>query len=337
MARTWISTVLSIGILFCALPRFAGAEVSEVQMSRGLSFGFLPTIVMEGQHLIEKRARAAGLGDVKVRWHTFSGGVMMNDALLAGQVDFAGGGPPPFAVLWARTQGSKVEVKGVAAMCASPMYLLTRNPAIKSIKDFGPKDRILMPGANVSDQAVVLQMLSEREFGDPHKLDRLTSVLSLPDGFATLLSRSGADSQFSGPPFQYEADLLKQHGIHSVLSSNDVFGGPATFIMMWTTTRFHDANPKISAAVYAALGDAINLINSDHKKAAEIFLRVTKAKMSLAEAERILDEPDLRYSLTPQNIMTYVDFLYRTGVIKKRPASWKDLFFTGPVQCLKGS
>lgn len=337
MALMRISAVLAIGILFCALPQFAGAEVSEVRMSRGLSFGFLPTIVMEDQKLIQKHARAAGLGDIKVTWHRFTGGVMMNDALLAGQVDFAGGGPPPFAVLWAKTQGTKVEVKGVAAMCTSPMYLLTRNPEIKSIRDFGPKDRILVPGANISDQAVVLQMVSEQAFGDPHKLDRLTVVLSLPDGFATLLSRGGANSQFSGPPFQYETELLSQHHIYRVLSSDDVLGGPATFIMMWTTTRFHDANPKTYAAVYAALGDAISLINSDHKKAAEIFLRVTKEKLSLAETERILGEPDLRYSLTPENTMKYVDFLHHIGTIKKSPASWKDLFFPGPVQSLQGS
>ncbi|TCT03723.1 ABC transporter substrate-binding protein [Paralcaligenes ureilyticus] len=337
MTRMRISAVLAASILFCALPRFAGAEVSEVRMSRGLSFGFLPLIVMEDQKLIEKHARTAGLGDIKVTWHRFSGGVMMNDALLSGQVDFAGGGPPPFAVLWAKTQGSNVEVKGVAAMCTSPMYLLTHNPAIKSIKDFGPQDRILMPGANISNQAVVLQMLSKQAFGDPHKLNPLTAVLSLPDGFATLLSRGGANSQFSGPPFQYQTELLKQHHIHRVLSSDDVLGSATTFIMMWATTRFYDANPKTYAAVYAALGDAINLINSDHKKAAEIFLRVTKEKLSLAEAERILDEPDLRYSLTPENIMKYVDFLHSTGTIKKRPASWKGLFFPGPIQDVPGS
>jgi NitT/TauT family transport system substrate-binding protein len=294
-------------------------------------------MIMEDQKLIEKHAAAAGLGKVNVVWQKFSGGVAMNDALLAGQCDFAGGGPPPFAVLWAKTKGSSVEVKGVAAMSAAPMYLLTRNPAVKTIKDFGPKDRIVVPGANVSDQAVVLQMAAEQAFGDPHKLDTQTVALSLPDGFAALLSNGEINPQFSGPPFQYQTDVLKKHGIHRVLVSDEVMGGPATFLMMWTTTRFHDANPKTYGAVLAALKEAIDLINRDHARVAEIFLRVSGEKMSQAEVQRILDQPDMRYSLAPEGVMKYVDFMHRIGVIKVKPQSWKEMFFPGPVQELQGS
>jgi NitT/TauT family transport system substrate-binding protein len=322
-------------VLFLATA--ARAEVSEVRMSRGLSLGFLPSMIMEDQKLIEKHAAAAGLGKVNVVWQKFSGGVAMNDALLAGQCDFAGGGPPPFAVLWAKTKGSSVEVKGVAAMSAAPMYLLTRNPAVKTIKDFGPKDRIVVPGAKVSDQAVVLQMAAEQAFGDPHKLDTQTVALSLPDGFAALLSNGEINAQFSGPPFQYQTDVLKKHGIHRVLVSDEVMGGPATFLMMWTTTRFHDANPKTYGAVLAALKEAIDLINRDHARVAEIFLRVSGEKMSQAEVQRILDQPDMRYSLAPEGVMKYVDFMHRIGVIKVKPQSWKEMFFPGPVQELQGS
>ena len=335
--RVASTAVLVLVALASAISRPALAEVTEVHMSRGLSLGFLPSMIMEDRKLIEKHAAAAGLGKVTVSWFKFSGGVAMNDALLAGQVDFAGGGPPPFAVLWARTRGSAVEVKGVAAMSAAPMYLLTRNPNVKTVRDFGSGDRITVPGAKVSDQAVVLQMAAEQAFGDPKKLDPLTVALSLPDGFAALLSKGEINSQFSGPPFQYQSDVLERHGIHRVLDSNDVLGGPATFLMLWTTKRFHDANPKTYAAVYAALAEAIDLINHDHKAVAAVFLRMAGEKMSVDEVVRILDQPDMRYSLAPEGVMRYVDFMHRTGVIKVKPESWKDMFFPGPVQQLKGS
>lgn len=335
--RVASTVVLVLVALASAISRPALAEVTEVHMSRGLSLGFLPSMIMEDRKLIEKHAAAAGLGKVIVTWFKFSGGVAMNDALLAGQVDFAGGGPPPFAVLWARTRGSAVEVKGVAAMSAAPMYLLTRNPNVKTVRDFGPGDRITVPGAKVSDQAVVLQMAAEQAFGDPKKLDPLTVALSLPDGFAALLSKGEINSQFSGPPFQYQTEVLEQNGIHRVLDSNDVLGGPATFLMLWTTKRFHDANPKTYAAVYAALAEAIDLINHDHKAVAAVFLRMAGEKMSVDEVVRILDQPDMRYSLAPEGVMRYVDFMHRTGVIKVKPESWKDMFFPGPVQQLKGS
>jgi NitT/TauT family transport system substrate-binding protein len=337
MRSTSFAAILAFVALAACLPQPARAEVSEVHMSRGLSLGFLPSMIMEEGKLIEKHAAAAGLGEVTVTWFKFSGGVAMNDALLAGQVDFAGGGPPPFAVLWARTRGSAVEVKGVAAMSAAPMYLLTRNPDVKTVRDFGPKDRISVPGAKVSDQAVVLQMAAEQAFGDPKRLDPLTVALSLPDGFTALLSGGEINSQFSGPPFQYQTEVLKQHGIHRVLDSNAVLGGPATFLMMWTTKRFHDANPKTYGAAYAALAEAVDLINRDHKAVAGIFLRMSGEKMGIDEVVRILDQSDMRYSLAPEGVMRYVDFMHRTGVIKVRPDSWKDMFFPGPVQQLKGS
>ena len=41
----------------------------------------------------------------------------------------------------------------------------------------------------------------------------------------------------------------------------------------------------------------------------------------------MLNDPQIVYTTTPQNIMKYVDFMYKTGTIKIKPDSWKDLFF----------
>jgi NitT/TauT family transport system substrate-binding protein len=306
-------------------------------MSRGLSLGFLPSIVMEDQKLIEKHAKAAGLGDIDVQWHAFIGGSTMNEQLIAGQVDFAAGGPPPFMVLWDRTGKLPQAVKGVAAICSSPMYLLTRNPDIKTVKDFTSKDRIAVPGLKISDQAVVLKMAAEKAFGDQAHLDPMTVMLSLPDAYAMLLSGGEINSAFSGPPFQYLDSELKKSGVHRILKSDDVLGGPATFLMMWTTTKFYQENPKTYKAVYDALSDAIDLVNSDKEKAAEIFLRVTKEHIEREKIVKILENPDMRYTLAPQNIMTYAEFLHRTGLIKASPKDWKDFFFPGPVYDLGGN
>ena len=102
-----IPAVLAFMALTCMIPTAAhAAEASEVRMARGLSLGFLPSMIMEDQKLIEKHAQAAGLGKVDVVWQRFSGGVAMNDALLAGQCDFAGGGPPPAKSDWPASSAS---------------------------------------------------------------------------------------------------------------------------------------------------------------------------------------------------------------------------------------
>src|ERR1035437_10305048 len=79
------------------------AEVDEVNISKGFGIDFLPLLVMENDHLIERHAKAAGLGDVKVHWRTIDGGNNINDAMLSGSLNFASIGVPGFLTLWAKT------------------------------------------------------------------------------------------------------------------------------------------------------------------------------------------------------------------------------------------
>src|SRR6266545_7713102 len=119
----------------------ARAEVKEVRIAQQYGLSYLAFMVMEHNKLLEARAKAAGLGDVKVVWFKFSGGNVMNDALLSGSLDFANSGVPAFLTLWAASRNS-LRVKAVAAYNALPNVLIVRNPNVKSIKDFGPTDKI---------------------------------------------------------------------------------------------------------------------------------------------------------------------------------------------------
>ena len=54
---------------------------------------------------------------------------------------------------------------------------------------------------------------------------------------------------------------------------------------------------------------------------------MTKDKSSVDDILKIINDPQIEYSLLPKNIMKMVDFMYKAGTIKVKPASWKDLFF----------
>ncbi len=41
----------------------------------------------------------------------------------------------------------------------------------------------------------------------------------------------------------------------------------------------------------------------------------------------IIEDPQMISSMTPLGVTKLVDFAYKTGTIKTRPGSWKDLFF----------
>ena len=326
MASAPLRLVAAIAIAALALPLAARAELAEIKVAKQYGISYLPLMLMEDQKLIERYAKSSGL-DVTVGWATFAGGNVMNDALLSNSLQFASGGVAPFVTLWARTRGS-LDVKAVSAINSMPLYLNTRNPNVRTIKDFGDKDRIALPAVKVSIQAMTLQMAAEQAFGpgQQNKLDALTVTLSHPDAQTALLSgASEISAHFGSPPFQYQQ--LRNPAIHTVLNSYDVLGGPATFNVVWTTAKFRTENPKLYEAFVKALDDATAQINRDKRAAAEAYLRISKDKDSVQEIAAMLNDPLIVFTTTPHNVMKYVDFMYRTGSIKVKPESWQDLFF----------
>ena len=310
----------------CAALPAAHAEMSEIHVSRQYGISYLPLMLMEDQKLLEKHAKAAGI-DVKVEWSKFASGAVMNDALLSGNLQFASGGVGPFTTLWAKTRGT-LDVKATSAINSMPLFLVTRNPNVKTLKDFTDKDKIALPAVKVSIQAVTLQMAAEQAFGEgqQNKLDHLTVSMAHPDAETALLSgRSEVTAHLGSPPFQYQE--LEHAGMHKVFSSYDVLGGPATFNVVWTTKKFHDENPKLYAAFMAALDEATAAINRDKRAAAEAYLRISKDKDSLDDIVKMLNDPAIVYTTTPNNVMKYVNFMYKVGSIKVKPDSWKEMFF----------
>lgn len=314
----------------------ASAEVSEVKIAQQYGIAYLPLMYMQHMNLLEKHAKAAGIADVKVTWSQFAGGNVMNDALLSGGLHFASGGVGPLVTLWAKTKGN-LDVRGVTAMNLMPLYLNTRNPDVKSIKDLTGKDKIALPAVKVSIQAVTLQMAAAKAFGadKADSLDKLTVSMKHPDGMAALLSdASEITGHFTSPPFQYQE--LENPKVRRLLSSYEVLGGPATFNVVWTTSKFRSDNPKVYGAFVKAFGEAIDLINKDKNAAADNYATWAKYKGKKELLLKILNDPDVVFTMTPSNTTKYADFLFQQGRIKQKADSWKDMFFP-EVHGLKGS
>ncbi len=320
-----------------ALPTAARAEADTVRVAQQFGITYLPLMYMEHQHLLEKHAKQEGLGEVKVQWVRFGGGSTMNDALLSESLDFASGGLGPLITLWAKTRGNKLDVRGVCAMNTMPLYLNTSNPDVKSLRDFTAKDKIALPAIKVSFQAVNLQMASAQEFGKDQykKLDPLTVSMKHPDGMAALVSgRSEITAHFTSPPYQYQE--LEHEGIHTVLNSYKIVGGPHTFTAVWTTGTFRAKNPRLYKAFLAAFGEAIDEINRDKAAAARNYIQWQNYKGPPDLPLKILQDPLVKFTMTPYKIMRYADFMHEIGSIKVKPASWQDLFFP-EIRDLAGS
>ena len=306
----------------------ARAEASEVRLSRGYGILYLPLYVIEQHKLIEKHAKAAGLGEVKVSWRMLDGGNVINDAMLAGALDVAAIGVPGFLTLWAKAKGNpRLEIIGLSGLSTTSLYLNTTNPAIKTLRDFTPKDKIALPGIKTSLSAVVLQMVVAHEFGEANyaKLDPLTVGLSHPDAYNALVSggKGGVNSHFGSPP--YSILELDKPGIHRVLSSADVLG-PMSLDAVYTLRKFYEGNPKLCKAVIAALDEANELITRDGDAAALAYIAASGANVSKEEVQRMLADPQTKFSTTPDGVMKFVSFMRRVGSIAVAPKDWRELF-----------
>jgi len=173
-----------------------------------------------------------------------------------------------------------------------------------------------------------LQMAAEQAFGPGQggKLDPLTVSLGHPDAMAQMMSgKSEISAHFGSAPFMYQE--LEDKRVHKVLDSYQVVGGPHTFNVVWTTTRFHDQNRKVIQALVAALDQAMKQIAADPAAAAALWVKAENSKLSAAEIEKMIRLPENEWTLVPKKAMAYADYMSRAGMIPVKPASWQDLFF----------
>jgi NitT/TauT family transport system substrate-binding protein len=320
-------TLLAASVAAVSALLSPGAQAEgKISIAQQFGIGYLILDVVRDQQLIEKHGKEQGL-DITVDWNSISGATAMNEALLAGALDVVSAGVPPMLTIWDRTKG-KQNVKAIASLGSMPNYLLTNNPNVKSLKDFTEKDRIAVPAAGVGFQSRTLQIETAKQFGDEHfkKFDDISISLAHPDATAALIAGgSEISSHFSSPPFQYQE--LQSPNVHKVLSSYDVLGGQATFNVLYTTEKFHDENPKTYKAFYDALAEAEKVIKADKSAAAQTYIRVEQSKLPLPLVEKIVNDPEIDFTIAPQRTAVYAEKLQALGVLKNKADSWKDYFF----------
>lgn len=317
---------LAGAVISGAMGAARGEETTTVRFAKQFGISYLPLVILEQQKLVEKYAAAAGLKGTTVEFTKLTGGAPINDAVISGQIDMGAGGVGPLVTIWAKTKGN-MNVKGVAALNAMPLYLNTVNPNVKTIKDFTEKDRIALPSVKVSIQAVTLQMAAEKIFGEGNhgKLDELTVSMSHPDGMASMMSGNEITAHFTSAPFMYQE--LANDKVKRVLSSYDVLGGPSTFNLVWCKEEFREKNPKTYAAVVAGLKEAMQFIKDKPDEAAEIWIKAENSKLSPDLIKKIVKDPENDFTVAPKNVMKYADFMYKVKSIKDKPADWKEIFF----------
>ena len=320
-------TITAAAFLLATATSAPRAEVAEITIAQQFGVSFLPLMLMERDGLIEKHARAAGV-EVKTNWQKVAGPSVINDGLLSGNVHFGAVGAPSLATLWSRTK-TNVGVKGVAAITSYPLYFVTRNPELKSLKDLSSKDKIAVPSVKISTQAIMLQMAAADLFGQNNyqKFDEYTVSLSHPDAMVALMNNTGGvNAHFATSPFYEEEMKLPEARV--LTTSYEILGGRASALVVVTTSKFHDANPKVYKAFLAAEKEAIDTINKDKRAAAQAYLEIAKdRKNSVDDIFAVINDKDYAFTLSPEKVFKTAVFMGKVGTLKDPPAKWQDLFF----------
>jgi NitT/TauT family transport system substrate-binding protein len=315
----WLATLLLTA---------AHAEQTMVRIAQPYGLGYLPSYVAVDQHLIEQHAKAAGLGDIQVTLTRMASGPAANDLLLAGDADLAMGGFGPAFTVWDKTHGAQ-QVRGVMPLASSPVFLVSNDPRIHTLRDYRDGDKISVSAIKVTDQAIVLQMAAAKEWGwdQRFRLDSLTVSMSNPDALIAIMSgQSEVRSHASIIPFSVTE--LESGKAHLVMTSDQYLEPASSSVVMWAGARFHDPNPKLYAAVVAAFEDAITLINRDPHLAAQIYVAREPQKHDLGWIEAMIRDPKLiTYSSTPRGTLAHEQFMYKVGTLKHEAKSWQELFW----------
>jgi NitT/TauT family transport system substrate-binding protein len=302
----------------------AATEAPVLRLSRLEGFGFLATHVAEDQKLLEKHAALLGIADLRVEWTNLHSGIAGTDGLLAGYLDINCGTTPSLLLIWDKTKG---EVRSLAALSGLVSPLVTRNPDIYSIKDFGPNDRIAVPSLRVAPGAVVIGMALDQAFGPGShgRLDSIQVQLGHSDAVIAMLNpKHEINSHFSTLPFSDVELRSTAPKIRQLLTYPEVMGGNSTTNCVYATRAFVAANPLKAKAVLAALDEANMIIRQNPVIAARSYIRVTGEKWVPENLADLLMRDDNVFTTIPLRSMAWATQMARTGLIKQSPLDWKD-------------
>jgi NitT/TauT family transport system substrate-binding protein len=318
----WLTTV---AFLFITIGTDrARAETAELRIAYQHSMAFLVVDVMLGKKLIEARAAAAGLNALKVSTVRFASGPAANDALLKGDVEVGGAGVAPFLDLWAKSRGG-ANVRGIAPINNSPLYLISTDARIQTAKDLGSADKTAVPAPG-SIQGLFLRMLADRAHGNPAHLDAAMASMTSADAIKALASpESGMRNYVGSIPFNLTAMALP--GAREVANSYDYLGGPHTLVLLFVTEKFKMENPKTFAVLAAAIEDAMSFIKSNPQETAAIFAAASNGATSPARVLDVLGRRDVSYDMTPRGTEAFATFMQKIGALKVSPATWKDAYW----------
>ncbi len=335
--RKWLVTGLVLAIVLTACTNAAQTPVGEekppasaeqapavepvrLRVAQQFGLGYAALTIADELGLFEKYVPG-----LQVTWMQLGSGGAINEAFIAGEIDVAVMGIPPFLIGWDKGIPWKV----ASGMCVMPLTLQTYVEDINSLADFGPDDKIAYPAPG-SIQHILLSMAAEKELGSPTALDDIGVAMAHPDAAAALINQRDITGHFTSPPYNFEE--LKAPGIKTVVDGTEAFGSEFTFLVAVASNDLFENNPKAYAAFVMGLAEATEFINENPEEAATIL--APSFGLDVPTTLEYITWPGMNYVTTPLGLMGFSDFMLNAGYLTKVPGSLSDIAFTNVLAAI---
>lgn len=310
-----------ITFLFSFLFLTVAASATEVRILRQAGSGASQPLQVTWLELLPKHAEKMGIKDLKITTVDFQNGLDANIAMMAGQLDVLVTGTGSFAVL----QAKDPSVKALSMFGSYDWWLTCNNPEIKSLKDIKPNHKIAMKGLN-SGEHIFVRQLAAKELGDWKKLDGNLVVLPRPQIVQAMKANKDIDCSVLGAPLQ--ASVVRD-GTAKLIAKSDNSKVQGSIILIYSTKKWLDTNPKLARAMINAELEAIELYQKDPSTAMRKFKELDKVNDSVDDLVKTANEVGQTWSINPNkySLKQHLDDLIDMGIVNGKKLDYKEIFW----------
>ncbi|WP_430883148.1 ABC transporter substrate-binding protein [Fusibacter sp. JL216-2] len=313
--RLCIIGLLTLMFLSGCQQRQAGLEHAEdvrtIKIARQFGLAYAPLTIMEEKRLIELENE-----NIEVEWVQLGNTAAIREAILTDELDFGFMGIPPYLI--GLENGMDWQV--FTGLSRAPLGLMTSQSSIEKLRDIEVADRIALPQPG-SIQHILLAMAAQREMGKSDAFDSQLVSLKHPDGVQMLTSGSDISLHFTSPPYIFEEE---KRGMRQVISGEEAFGGPFTFIVGTVREQMAEDTESV-LAIKNALEKSIDFMQENPEETLDIL-----SKAYGIETETLKDyiyEKNMVYETDIKGMDTFIDFMieadYIHETIKEKPVIWE--------------
>ena len=293
---------------------------TKIRIAQQFGLGYAALTIADEFDLFEKY-----LPGLEVEWLQLGSGGAINEAFIAGEIDVAVMGIPPFLIGWDKGIPWRV----ASGMCVMPLSLQTYKDEINSLADFGSNDKIAYPAPG-SIQHILLSMAVEKQLGSPNALDDIGVAMAHPDAAAALINQKDITAHFTSPPYNFEE--LSYEGIKTVVDGTEAFGSEFTFLVAVASEELFNNNPQAYSAFVMGIAEASDYINENPEEAAAIL--APTFGLDEETTLKYLTWPGMNYVTTPLGLMGFSDFMLAAGYLEDIPADISEIAFPNVVAAI---